>query len=145
VFVRVIKAAHTFRPQRASFRTWLFSVARNCCIDAIRSKQRARTVPVEGAGQDGDGERPALLDTLADPDQDVEGAAIRGAVIQAVRDCIAQLANEDERQAILLYYMAGKVYREIGAVLGKSTSMARNRVKSAQDKVRACLEQKGVL
>jgi RNA polymerase sigma-70 factor (ECF subfamily) len=39
VFVRVIKAAHTFNPKKASFRTWMFRIARNRCID-VSSKGR---------------------------------------------------------------------------------------------------------
>ena len=69
---------------------------------------------------------------------------MRASVMEAVRDCINKLENEDERQAIVLYYLGDKVYKEIGEILGKSTSMARNRVKSAQDKVRRCLERKGI-
>ncbi|MBC8231364.1 hypothetical protein H8E77_17570 [bacterium] len=44
----------------------------------------------------------------------------------------------------MLYYIDNKSYREIGRILGKSTSMARNRVKSAQEKVKQCLERKGI-
>jgi DNA-directed RNA polymerase specialized sigma24 family protein len=40
--------------------------------------------------------------------------------------------------------MGGRVYREIGQVLGRSTSMARRWVKSAQAKVKGCLEGKGI-
>jgi DNA-directed RNA polymerase specialized sigma24 family protein len=69
---------------------------------------------------------------------------MRASVVQAVRDCIQELDHPDEKQAIVLYYLGDKVYREIGDVLGKSTSMARNRVKAAQDKVPRCLERKGI-
>ena len=46
VFLRVIKAAHTFDPQRASFRTWLYHIARNRCLDAIRRQKRVRLQPI---------------------------------------------------------------------------------------------------
>jgi RNA polymerase sigma factor (sigma-70 family) len=65
-------------------------------------------------------------------------------MMEAVRDCINELKNKDERLAILLYYLGGKVYREIGEILGKSTSTAKNRVQSAQDQIKRCLEAKGV-
>ncbi len=74
----------------------------------------------------------------------VEEALINASVIEAVRECIDELQNDQEKHAIVLYYMAEKVYREIGEILGKSTSMAKNRVRSAQDKVKRCLERKGV-
>ena len=68
---------------------------------------------------------------------------IQTVLVQSVRACIDEL-DGNEKQAIVLYYMGGKVYREIGQVLGRSTSMARNWVKSAQTKVKRCLEGKGI-
>jgi RNA polymerase sigma-70 factor (ECF subfamily) len=145
VFVRVIKAANTFRPDKAPFRTWLFSIARNRCIDASRRQRVIRFLPIGRPTPQDDSEgRLAPEDVLTDPADDAEQSLIRSSAVQAVRDCIAALENERERQAVLLYYLGGKVYREIAGVLGESLSMARNRVKAAQDKVRSCLERKGI-
>ena len=145
VFVRVIKAARTFNPNRASFRTWMFRIARNRCIDVMRRKGRIRMIPIgTRAEKNGTEEEFAAQDAIVAQDESVEGRAIRSSVAEAVRDCIGELKNEDEKQAIVLYYLGGKVYREIGEILGKSTSMARNRVKSAQEQVRRCLERRGV-
>jgi len=145
VFVRLIKAAHTFDPQKASFRTWMFRIARNHCIDVIRRQGIVRFIPIGRRTEQNDHqEELALEDTIADPNENVERSVIKTSVMEAVRDCINELKNQDERQAIVLYYLGGKVYREIGVILGKSTSTARNHVKSAQDQVRGCLERKGI-
>jgi RNA polymerase sigma-70 factor (ECF subfamily) len=150
VFLRVIKASHTFNPQKAAFRTWLFRIARNHCIDVSRHAKRFKFVPFgdSAAGSDdgeaATGEEILAEDTLSQPGENVESALIKGSMIEAVRDCIDELEQWDEKQAILLYYLADQVYREIGEMLGKSTSMARNYVKSAQQKVKRCLEGKGV-
>lgn len=145
VFVRVIKAAHTFDPQKASFRTWLFRIARNRCIDVARRAQILTFLPLgKKAALDEDLEPLAAEDTLVDGDADVEQAVNRTVVVEAVRNCIQALENRDEKQAIVLYYLGDKVYREIAEILGKSTSTAKNRVRAAQAKVRHCLEQKGI-
>jgi RNA polymerase sigma-70 factor (ECF subfamily) len=145
VFLRVIKSAHTFDPGKASFRTWLFRIARNRCIDANRRQRIIRFLPIgTKSEQAGPEEQLVVKDTLVDQGADLASTVMRASVVQAVRDCIQELDHPDEKQAIVLYYLGDKVYREIGDVLGKSTSMARNRVKAAQDKVRRCLERKGI-
>jgi RNA polymerase sigma-70 factor (ECF subfamily) len=145
VFIRVIKAAHTFDPQKASFRTWMFRIARNHCIDVVRRKEKIRFMPIgEKAEQNDHQEELVSEDTIVDPNQDVENSMIENSVVGAIRDCINELESQEERQALLLYYLGGKVYREIGEMLGKSTSMARNWIKSAQEKVKRCLERQGI-
>jgi RNA polymerase sigma-70 factor (ECF subfamily) len=145
VFLRVIKSAHTFDPQRASLQTWLYRIARNRCIDVARRASLIRFLPIGRRGEEDEHrEETATEDVLVDEGQDVESLVAQADVMDAVRDCIDRLEHRDEKQAILLYYVSEMVYREIGEVLGKSTSMARNRVKAAQEKVKQCLESKGI-
>ena len=145
VFVRIIKSAHTYNPDKASFRTWMFRIARNRCIDVIRRSQRFQFLSLGHQGnQDETESQVALEEILTDQSESVIGAVVRGSNNEAVRGCIDELENEEEKQAILLYYLGDQVYREIGEILGKSTSMARNHVNAARNKVRQCLERKGI-
>jgi len=144
VFIRVIKAAHSFDPTKASFRTWLYRIARNRCIDIKRKKGRFSFLRLDQQlAIDSPDEHLPLDETLSALDEDIESQIIETALHQAIKDCIQVLENEQERDAILLYYLAGKVYREIAEILGKSLSTAKNRVLSAQEKVKACLAGKG--
>ena len=145
VFIRVIKAAHSFDPTKASFRTWLYWIARNRCIDIKRKKGRFSFLRLDQqVAIDSPDEHLPLDETLSALDEDIESQIIETALHQAIKDCIQVLENEEEREAILLYYLAGKVYREIAEILGKSLSTAKNRVMSAQEKVKACLVGKGI-
>jgi len=145
VFLRVIKSAHTYDARRASFRTWLFRIARNRCIDVSRRAQRLRMLPILDREEQGDeaGES-APESVLLDERQDTERDVAWQSVVDALRACIEALSDESERQALLLYYLGGKVYREIGQVLGKSTSTAKNRIQSAQRQLKRCLEARGM-
>ncbi len=142
VFARVIEAADRFNPQKASFRTWLFTIARNRCIDLGRREEKVKTVSLDQPI--GVNERETTLqDTLPDGQENVEQRLARESEVDAVRDCISRIQSDDEQKALLLYYMGEKVFREIGEILGKSTSMAKNYVTAAQEKVKRCLERKG--
>ena len=144
VFIRVIKAAHSFDPTRASFRTWLYRIARNRCIDIKRKKGHFAFLRLDKQmAIDSPDEHLPLDETLSALDEDIESQIIEIALHQAIKECIQALENEEEREAILLYYLAGKVYREIAEILEKSLSTAKNRVLSAQEKVQACLDGKG--
>ena len=144
VFMRVIERIDSFNAQKASFNTWLYRIARNRCIDLVRHEKHLTMISLEkNSGKHDNPGAGSLKDMLADSQENVEQTLVRESEIEAVRDCINALQQEEEREAIVLYYLAGKVYREIGEVLGKSTSMAKNYVTAARDKVKRCLERKG--
>jgi len=145
VFMRVIRSAHTYDARRASFRTWLFRIARNCCIDVSRRARRVQMVPIVDREEPGDEAGESVPESvLVDERQDTERDVAWQSVVDALRACIEALADESERQALLLYYLGGKVYREIGQMLGKSTSTAKNRIRSAQQQLKHCLEASGI-
>jgi RNA polymerase sigma-70 factor (ECF subfamily) len=144
VFIRVIKAAHTFDPSKASFRTWVYRIARNRCIDTKRRRGRFAFLRLDRqAAMNTSNGQLSLDEVLPARDEDIESQVIDIALHQAIRDCIQGLENEEEKQAILLYYLAGKVFREIAEILDKSLSTAKNRVQTAQTKVKDCLSGKG--
>jgi RNA polymerase sigma-70 factor (ECF subfamily) len=139
IFIRVIEKAHQFNPKKASFRTWLFRIAHNHAINLFRREKLVRFQPLEqSVGQGGAGIQ--LGDTLADDTQNVD----KSSLALAVRECIGRLKKEIERQAVVMYYILGKNYEEMSGVLGKSISAVRKHVLSAGEKVRTCLEAKGI-
>ena len=146
VFLRVIRGADTYNPRKASFRTWVFRIARNRCIDVVRRSQVVQFTPLTRRAPQDEHDEPFTpqVGIINQEEGDPESAVIGMSTIEAVRNCIAELTDQAEKQAILLYYLGGKVYREIGEMLGESTSTARNRVQSAQQKVKRCLERKGI-
>jgi RNA polymerase sigma-70 factor (ECF subfamily) len=145
VFMRVIESVDSFDASKASFRTWLYRIARNRSIDIARHEQKFPKYSLDATQISPDNERRGcpFKETLTDQGDTPEQAVMKASGIQAVRDCIKALQHQEERQAISLYYLAGKVYREIGEVLHKSTSSAKNYVNAAQEKVKHCLEEKG--
>jgi RNA polymerase sigma-70 factor (ECF subfamily) len=54
-FIRVLKNASGWE-ERAKFSTWLFTIARNLCVDSMRRERQRRAESLDGAA-DEDGER----------------------------------------------------------------------------------------
>src|SRR5258705_13486119 len=53
-FVRVVRTLGDFKPQ-ASLTTWIFTIARNLCLDRLKSRRRHREVSLDAAPRDGRG------------------------------------------------------------------------------------------
>src|ERR1700760_246676 len=56
-FLRIVKGAQAWE-QRARFQTWLFTIARNLCVDASRRDRFRRTDSLDTQGPD---DEPALI------------------------------------------------------------------------------------
>jgi RNA polymerase sigma-70 factor (ECF subfamily) len=112
-FLRAFGSLHRFAG-RSTVRTWLLSIARRTCADAIRSRKRRRLTLV---GDDDLLERPDGADRVA------EGAA--------VDDLLARL-HPDRREAFVLTQLMGLPYAEAAHVAGVPVGTIRSRVARAR-------------
>jgi RNA polymerase sigma-70 factor (ECF subfamily) len=116
---------------RARFRTFLFHVARNCWLDALRARGRdvtwaAATIELDDA-------------VLADPRaRGPESLAAGAAAAERLRLALAELP-EPQREAFLLHEDAGLTIDEVANVTGVGAETAKSRVRYALAKLRAAL------
>lgn len=113
VFVKLFHAIRGFRGD-ADFRTWLHRLVVNACIDESRRKRRF--VPIEEAG-DGPAARSSSQELRAREKE----------VALQVRSAVASLAPK-LRLPILLRYVEGLSYSEIGDVLKCSLGTVASRL-----------------
>lgn len=117
-FIRVYLKLKTFH-FRSKFSTWVFSVARNAGIDAIRSRDR-RARLVEGA--------KIFHHASAPPDRAIE-----------IEIAIATLSPK-LREAFLLVEVMGLRYREVAEVLHIPEGTAKSRVFHAREQLVAWMQ-----
>ena len=128
-FTRAIAALATFRGE-SSPRTWLLSIARNGCLDVLRSR---RASPVDDHEHEPDAhlaDAPAAIDLLVR----------RGDVERA----LAPL-SETERALVVLHYGHGVGYAELADSFQLREGAVRMRMSRAVEKMRAALTESDAL
>ncbi|MGY1724306.1 sigma-70 family RNA polymerase sigma factor [Blastococcus sp. SYSU DS0533] len=115
-FLRAFGSLHRFEG-RSSVRTWLLSIARRVCADAVRSRRRRRLTLVR---------EPADLEALAP-----QGAGDAVGESAAVADLLARL-DPDRREAFVLTQLLGLPYAEAAEVAGCPVGTIRSRVARAR-------------
>jgi RNA polymerase sigma-70 factor (ECF subfamily) len=138
-FLRVVQRVAEFKHE-ARFSTWLYTIARNLCIDAAR-KNRLRMHPSLDAPANDDGSR-SLHETIADrsPDVDVGRAAewtkIRHSIVIAV-----DALPDEQREVFLLREVANLPFREIAEVTGTAENTVKSRMRYALERLRTALSE----
>jgi RNA polymerase sigma-70 factor (ECF subfamily) len=133
-FWRVWKSANTFQPQRGSFSSWLFRIARNLAIDAYRRRNVRPQVILEGDDDD------SVLDRTPDPDLDVAAQAQSALENKQVRSALSSLSGV-QRQVIELAYFYGMTRQEIAETTGEALGTIHTRARLALQKLREELEK----
>lgn len=122
---------------RASLKTWLYRITRNCALDLIRSRGRRRERVLTQAELDS----PAAQ--FADPSQPrPDEIAARSETAATVQRAMGKLSPE-HRVSLQLRYTDGMSYAEIAAATGVSIGTVMSRLFNAKRKLRIILEAEG--
>ncbi len=123
VFLKAYRALKNWEP-RAKFKTWLFRIAINHCLNIVR---RQKKVPFQGL-EEGEGERD-VLNKMTGYSAGASGEEILMSEQQNnfIRNALWQLP-ENQRQVIILYYYQELSYEEISEVLDVSISSIESRL-----------------
>jgi len=134
VFLRVVASAREFRGE-SSFRTFLFRIVRNLCIDHVRS--RAARPPVDSldraTGEDPEG--PSMGDRVAGPGPDPSAGTFSGELQAALEAALAQL-SPGLREVFLMRAVEGLRFPEIAAILGVNENTVRGQMHTAVTRLR---------
>lgn len=104
VFYRVLKYIDRYEEKKASFKSWIFRIARNLVIDHFRSSSRRTRAELDERAEEGAG----------DFQEGLEAAEERREVRRALR-----ILTEEQRQVVVMKYFLEMDNAEIAEVLGK--------------------------
>lgn len=136
VFVQVWKAAPRYEPA-AKFSTWLFTIARNLCLNEIRRRTRHPAESLDQTRDDAD-DQPLFQveDKRVVPATD---ELLRSELVEKVDAALANLP-EHQRTALLLCRQEELSYEEIAAVLGCSLSATKSLIHRARETLKLQLK-----
>ncbi|MCA9518835.1 MAG: RNA polymerase sigma factor [Myxococcales bacterium] len=137
VFLRVVKNAAGFRAQ-AKFTTWLYTIARNLSIDALRKAKHRQHVALDKPLSSDDDGGATLLDMVSDnaPGSDVKTRDRRFVV--ALEKALRELP-EEQREVFLMREMEGLKFREIADIIGVPENTVKSRMRYALEALRGHL------
>ena len=114
VFLRVVRGAQKFG-HRSKFTTWLYAIARNQCIDALRrSRHRRHRSLDQPIGADGN---RTLGDKVAGDTPSGERRAVDGQFSEHLEEALAALPDE-QREVFLLRELHHVKFHEIAEITG---------------------------
>ncbi len=127
VFIRVIKASDSYSPQ-AKFTTWVYTIARNFCIDQSRKNRLRKMLSLDD--KYGDGEPMRIEDKLVDEKADTQSFLAAHRLSIQLEKSLANL-NPDQREVFLLRERQGLPFEEIAQVVGTSVNTVKSRMRYA--------------
>lgn len=128
VFEKALVSFDRFSDDRASFSTWIFSIARNVVIDHYRVSSKRQTIPLEELTDQSSGEQS--------PEEQLERKDER----ERLTLCLAELSDE-EREIVQLKFGIELNNRQIGNMLGLSESNVGTKLYRAIRKLRGSFQE----
>jgi RNA polymerase sigma-70 factor (ECF subfamily) len=114
VFLRVFKAAKDYKP-KAKFKTWLFKIAANYCLNEIRNnKNRPQGIDIFELNESG---FIAVTTDSSSPEKTFESKELKVVILNAIENLPGK-----QRVAILLREYNDFSYQEISQVMECSIS-----------------------
>lgn len=136
VFLQVFKSAHRYEVS-AKFTTWLFTIARNLCLNEIRRRSRHPAQSLDETFAEDDNQpvhQPEDTRTFSPPE-----ALLQGELEEKVEAALAELP-EKQRTAILMCRGDEFSYEDIAKVLECSVSATKSLIHRGRETLKQKLK-----
>ena len=133
--IKIWRSLDSYRGDCA-FESWVYRIAANCSMDAMRKKKRYMSESIEPLKEAG-------FDP-ADPEPGTEEKVIAAERKRQLRECITRLP-EDQRDALVMTQLEGMSYEDAARRLDVSEGTIKSRVNRAKAKLKEWLTDSGEL
>ena len=133
IFVKVYLALDRYDP-KFQFSTWLFRIAQNSAIDALRKKSVSE-VPLTRPGDEDEGKEREFADDGISPERALKNKQLSAAIETAV-----EKLPSDYRELIQLRHYAELSYEEIAAMKKLPLGTVKNKLFRARNLLKTTLD-----
>jgi len=137
-FLRAYQALPRFRGE-ATFRTWLYRIARNLCFTELRKRGRRGESSPLGDADDFAGDHPLLEDSAPELDEEIARADLSARVRERMGELPAPY-----REVLTLFYLDEMRYEEIAMILDVPIGTVKTWIHRARLRLRDTLVGAGV-
>jgi RNA polymerase sigma-70 factor (ECF subfamily) len=134
VFLRVVRSKDRYE-RTAKLTTWLYTIARNLCVDESRRAKFRRTTSLDAPRRGVEDDGPALIETVAADEVPTDDRAAAPQIQQRIARAI-ELLPEDQREVFLMRQINGLSFKEIGDIVGAPENTVKSRMRYALEKLR---------
>ncbi len=110
------------------FKPWLYTVAKTHCLMHLRSSSKMKTSIID----------PGLMQS--EEETHLNGVFEQEAALEQLSKCMQGLAS-DQQQAIDLFYLQKKSYKEISEETGMEWSRVRSLIQNGRRNLKICMDQ----
>jgi RNA polymerase sigma-70 factor (ECF subfamily) len=139
VFLRVVKSAPQWRPS-AKVTTWMFTIARNLCIDHARAAVHRKAASLDSTTGPAGEEGAPWVERLPGSGVGAE-EAMRGRQLADELDAALATLPVEQREVFLLREVMEMPFAEIAATVGAPEPTVKSRLRYALESLRAALEE----
>ena len=132
IFLKIYKAANSYVP-RAQFKTWLYKVVANHCLNFFRSQKRKPFI--SSLDQSLAEEYNPHIQRTEEQQKQPELILQQQELHTALKSALSELP-ERQRMAIILHRFEGLSYKEIATVMGSSLSSVESLIFRAMNNLK---------
>jgi RNA polymerase sigma-70 factor (ECF subfamily) len=137
-FMRVIRGAEAYKRQ-AKFTTWLYTIARNLCVDQTRRRKHRKHASLD-APMDASEESGTLLDVIPSNEMASDRKSVNKELFASMQRAIDAL-GEEQREVFLMREFLDMPFKQIADVVGVPENTVKSRMRYALEKLRLELDE----
>lgn len=134
VFIKAYRGLPSFKGE-SSFYTWVYQIARNTSFNFVTRQQKHVVLKDDISAEDG----PEMEDTVGNDHDDPERSLLARQICDTV-DAAMKRLQPDLAEALVLYEVEGKPYKEIAEMLKIPIGTVRTRIFRAREFIAKRLE-----